>query len=157
MKKLLTMMTVCCMLMLSGCSKSDDGGTDTPQVTDPTTQAGTWAYQNEIMEDAVAMTFDGHNHVLIKLNKVWFYGTMQRSSGHLTMTGSQIQMDEFTDYGTYQATTLPLQLTINCDYGMKGELLHISNISTTPDLRLKLYSGYGLSYRGVFKGTGVIN
>ena len=76
MKKLLTMMTVCCMLMLTGCSKSDDGGTDTPQVTDPTTQAGTWISTNTLNEVELAMTFYGDDHVLINLEGLWFFGTM---------------------------------------------------------------------------------
>lgn len=157
MKKLLTMMIACCMLMLTGCSKSDEGGTDTPQVTDPTTQAGTWISTNTMNEVELAMTFDGADHVLINLEGLWFFGTMERQSGHLTMTGSQIKMTSFTDFGTFTAKTLPLSITINCDYKMEPpQQLVISNITTTPNLQLALKSTYRLRFDRVYTGQAAI-
>lgn len=148
------MMAVACMM--TGCSKSDDGGADVPTTTDPTTQQGTWIYTNEAKEICLAMTFDGADNVLINLEGVWFFGKMKRTDGHLTMTGSQIEMASFTDFGTFTAKVLPLSITIDCDYRMQGGLLHISNIKTTPNLQLKLLPAYGLKYDRVYKGKAVI-
>ena len=157
MKKLLTMMTVCCMLMLTGCSKNDEGGTDTPQVTDPTTQAGTWISTNKLNEVELAMTFYSSDNVLINLEGLWFFGTMERQSGHLSMRGSQIEMASFTDFGTYTAKIQPLSITINCDYKVEPpQQLVISNITTTPILQLRLKSTYRLRFDKVYRGEWYI-
>ena len=157
MKKLLTMMTVCCMLMLSGCSKSDEGGTDTPQVTDPTTQAGTWISTNTLNEVELAMTFSTNDYVLINLEGLWFFGSMERQNGHLSMRGSQIEMAKFIDFGTYTAKTLPLSITINCDYRVEPpQQLVISNITTTPNLQLAMKSTYRLRFDKVYRGESHI-
>jgi hypothetical protein len=157
MKKLLTMMTVCCMLMLSGCSKSDDGGTDTPQVTDPTTQAGTWISTNTLNEVELAMTFSTNDYVLINLEGLWFFGSMERQNGHLSMRGSRIVMESFTDFGTYTAKIQPLSITINCDYRVEPpQQLVISNITTTPHLQLALKSTYRLRFDKVYRGESAI-
>ena len=157
MKKLLTMMTVCCMLMLSGCSKSDEGGTDTPQVTDPTTQAGTWISTNTLNEVELAMTFSTNDYVLINLEGLWFFGSMERQNGHLSMRGSQIAMASFTDFGTFTAKTLPLSITINCDYKVEPpQQLVISNITTTPNLQLAMKSTYRLRFDKVYRGESHI-
>ena len=157
MKKLLTMMTVCCMLMLSGCSKSDDGGSDTPQVTDPTTQAGTWISTNTLNEVELAMTFSTNDYVLINLEGLWFFGSMERQNGHLSMRGSQIAMAKFIDFGTYTAKVLPLSITINCDYKVEPpQQLVISNITTTPNLQLALKSTYRLRFDKVYRGESYI-
>ncbi len=151
------MMTVCCMLMLSGCSKNDDGGNDTPQVTDPTTQAGTWISTNTLNEVELAMTFDGGDYVLINLEGLWFFGTMERQSGHLAMRGSKIEMASFTDFGTFVAKTLPLSITINCDYKVEPpQQLVISNITTTPNLQLAMKSTYRLRFDKVYRGEAAI-
>ena len=150
------MMTVCCMLMLTGCSKSDDG-TDTPQVTDPTTQAGTWISTNTLNEVELAMTFDGADNVVINLEGLWFFGTISRQSGHLSMRGSQIEMASFTDFGTFTAKTLPLSITINCDYNVEPpQQLVISNITTTPNLQLAMKSTYRLRFDKVYRGESHI-
>lgn len=158
MKKLLTMMTVCCMLMLSGCSKSEDGGSDTPQVTDPTTQAGTWISTNSLNEVELAMTFYGGDGVLINLEGLWFFGTMERQSGHLTITGSQIAMAKFIDLGTFTAKVVPSgTLVIDCDYKVEPpQQLVISNITTTPILQLRLKSTYRLRFDKVYRGEWYI-
>ena len=157
MKKLLTMMTVCCMLMLMGCSKNDDGGADTPQVTDPTTQAGTWISTNTLNEVELAMTFYSSDNVLINLEGLWFFGTMERQNGHLSMRGSQIAMASFTDFGTYTAKIQPLSITINCDYKVEPpQQLVISNITTTPNLQLALKSTYRLRFDKVYRGESYI-
>ena len=151
------MMTVCCMLMLSGCSKSDDGGTDTPQVTDPTTQAGTWISTNTLNEVELAMTFSTNDYVLINLEGLWFFGSMERQNGHLSMRGSQIEMAKFIDFGTYTAKTLPLSITINCDYKVEPpQQLVISNITTTPNLQLAMKSTYRLRFDKVYRGESYI-
>lgn len=157
MKKLLTMMTVCCMLMLSGCSKSDDGGSDAPQVTDPTTQAGTWISTNTLNEVELAMTFYNDDQVLINLEGLWFFGTISRTTGHLAMRGSQIAMASFTDFGTYVAKIQPLSITINCDYRVEPpQQLVISNITTTPNLQLAMKSTYRLRFDKVYRGESAI-
>ena len=151
------MMTVCCMLMLTGCSKSDDGGSDVPQVTDPTTQAGTWITTNTQNEVELAMTFYGGDGVLINLEGLWFFGTMERQNGHLSMRGSQIAMASFTDFGTYLAKIQPLSITINCDYKVEPpQQLVISNITTTPILQLHLKSTYRLRFDRVYMGESAI-
>ena len=157
MKKLLTMMTVCCMLMLTGCSKSDDGGSDTPQVTDPTTQEGTWISTNTLNEVELAMTFYTNDYVLINLEGLWFFGTISRTTGHLSMRGSKIEMASFTDFGTYLAKIQPLSITINCDYKVEPpQQLVISNITTTPILQMPLKSTYRLRFDRVYKGESAI-
>lgn len=158
MKKLLTMMTVCCMLMLSGCSKSDDGGSDVPQVTDPTTQAGTWICTNTQNEVELAMTFYTNDYVLINLEGLWFNGTMERQNGHLSMRGSQIQMAKFTDFGTFTAKVVPSgTLVIDCDYKVEPpQQLVISNITTTPILQLRLKSTYRLRFDKEYRGESFI-
>ena len=151
------MMTVCCMLMLTGCSKSDDGNTDTPQVTDPTTQAGTWISTNTLNEVELAMTFSTNDYVLINLEGLWFFGTMERQNGHLSMRGSQIAMAKFIDFGTYTAKVQPLSITINCDYKVEPpQQLVISNITTTPNLQLALKSTYRLRFDKVYRGESYI-
>ena len=152
------MMTVCCMLMLSGCSKSDDGGTDTPQVTDPTTQAGTWISTNPLNEVELAMTFDSADNVLINLEGLWFFGSMERQSGHLTITGSQLDMRQFSDFGTFTAVSLPSgTLVIDCDYKVEPpQQLVISNITTKPTLQLRLKSTYRLRFDKVYRGEAHI-
>lgn len=158
MKKLLTMMTVCCMLMLSGCSKSDDGGSDTPQVTDPTTQAGTWISTNTLNEVELAMTFYNDDQVLINLEGLWFFGTISRTTGHLSMRGSQIAMAKFIDFGTYTAKVVPSgTLVIDCDYKVEPpQQLVISNITTTPNLQLAMKSTYRLRFDKVYRGESYI-
>ena len=157
MKKLLTMMTVCCMLMLTGCSKNDDG-TDTPQVTDPTTQAGTWISTNTLNEVELAMTFYRPDGVLINLEGLWFYGTMERQNGHLSIRGSQIAMAKFIDFGTFTAKVVPSgTLVIDCDYKVEPpQQLVISNITTTPILQLALKSTYRLRFDKVYRGEWYI-
>lgn len=151
------MMTVCCMLMLSGCSKSDDGGSDAPQVTDPTTQAGTWISTNTLNEVELAMTFYNDDQVLINLEGLWFFGTISRTTGHLAMRGSQIAMASFTDFGTYVAKIQPLSITINCDYRVEPpQQLVISNITTTPNLQLAMKSTYRLRFDKVYRGESAI-
>ena len=152
------MMTAVCLLMLTGCSKSDDGGTDTPQVTDPTTQAGTWISTNTLNEVELAMTFDNKDHVLINLEGMWFFGTMERQNGHLTMTGSRIQMANFTDFGTFTAKVVPSgTLVIDCDYKVEPpQQLVISNIKTTPNQQLALKSTYRLRFDKVYRGESAI-
>ncbi len=157
MKKLfVTMMMLATVLMCVSCSKSDDGGSEVPTSTDPTTQAGTWISTNQLNEVELAMTFDNADNVLINLEGLWFFGTMERHDGHLTMTGSQIDMRSFTDFGTFTAKVLPLTIVIDCDYKVQASSLVISNISIKPNMMLSLKSSYWLRFDKVYKGESMI-
>lgn len=97
------------------------------------------------------------DQVLINLEGLWFFGTISRTTGHLSMRGSQIAMANFTDFGTYTAKIQPLSITINCDYKVEPpQQLVISNITTTPHLQLALKSTYRLRFDKVYRGESYI-
>ena len=140
---------------LASCSKSNSD--TTPEKPDqPTSLNGTWLRTNEANQVEVALTFDSGNSVVANIEGTWFFCTVDRTASRMTLKGNQIRMDDFTDFGTFTATTLPTGVTIVFDYEMKDGMLVIRNITMSPNLGIQLAPSYGLRFDKVYSGESFI-
>ena len=140
---------------LTSCSKSDDQA-EKPADPAQTSLNGTWVNKSATNEVAVALTFDSGNSVVAFIEGKWFFCTANRTAGRMTLTGSQIRMEKFTDYGTFTATDLGVKATIVMDYELRNGMLIISNISISPNMGIGLLQTYGLTFDKVYMGESII-
>lgn len=141
---------------LSGCSKSDSDPTEKPADPAQTSLNGTWVNHTESKQVAVALTFDTGNSVVAFIEGKWFFCTVERTASHMTLTGTQIRMENFTDYGTFTATDLGVKVTIGMDYELRDGLITISNITMSPNMGIGLLPRYGLKFDKVYMGESII-
>lgn len=138
---------------LTSCSKDDDDA-ETSKQSD---LKGTWLCIDEpVRELDVALTFDGANNVIAHFEGLWASCEVNRTDSSMTMTGRQITMSSFTNYGSFIARYLPKEVSINFDYEITDKLMTITNVSIEPDFGIKLKHSYTLYYDQVYLGNWLI-
>lgn len=134
---------------LTSCSKSDSDPTEKPADPAQTSLNGTWFCATANHEIEMAMTFDKGNSVVVFIEGVWFFCEINRTSSHMILTGNRINMQKFTDFGTFTAF-LGAEVTINLDYGLKNGLLVISNIQFSSRQDITPKPRYELTFDKVY-------
>lgn len=139
---------------LTGCSKDDDG----VEVTQSDLN-GTWTCVNQ--SDRVlmaALTFSNSGkEVMAHFEGAWFDCKVERTPDSMTLTGYQVRMATFTDFGNYLAKVVKPNITITFDYVKNGQQLDIRNVKITPEIVTSLKQNYTLMFDKVYAGNaGVI-
>lgn len=139
---------------LTSCSKDDDG----VEVTQSDLN-GTWICVNQ--SDRVlmaALTFSSSGkEVMAHFEGGWFDCKVERTPDSMTLTGYQVKMAAFTDFGNYLAKVVRPDITITFDYVKNGQQLDISNVKITPEIVTSLKQSYTLMFDKVYAGnSGVI-
>ncbi len=139
---------------LTSCKKDDDG-------MDPAKSdlQGTWLSvnpDNNTLMMSLTFSYSGKD-VMAHIEGGWFDCTVERTPESMTLTGRQVRMATFTDYGNYLAKVVKPGVTITFDYAKNGDQLEVSNVRMTPEIITQFNPRYTLKFDKVYSGqAGVI-
>lgn len=143
---------------LASCGGSDGDAPEKPvQPAQQTSLNGSWVnLDGTTKEVAMALTFDTGNSVVAFIEGAWFFCTVERTASRMTLSGTQIRMESYKDFGTFSAIDLGVKVTITMDYELQQGLLTVSNISMSPSMGIGLLPCYGLTFDRVYQGESII-
>lgn len=141
---------------LTGCSKSDSDST-TEQPSQPKSLTGTWVCLDKAMNTvSAALTFDNSNYVLAHFEGAWFFGEMTRTESKMTLKADLLQMESYTDFGSFKAKKTGSSTTITFDCAVKDGVMTISSIRMQPDMMVPTKQSYELNYDRIYSGGTII-
>lgn len=143
---------------LASCGGSDGDAPEKPvQPAQQTSLNGSWVnLDGTTKEVAMALTFDTGNSVVAFIEGAWFFCTVERTASRMTLSGTQIRMESYKDFGTFSAIDLGVKVTITMDYELQQGLLTVSNIAISPNMGIGLLPRYGLTFDRVYQGESII-